>query len=476
MGAEIELKLELPEGAGTPLIAELWPAGEWQSQKQSTIYFDTPANEVRQRGYTLRVRTVGERFVQTVKSLDGGAALFQRGEWEHQIDGPAPDAERLRHTPLGSLDVAQLRPVVRSDVNRSTCLIRESGSEVELAVDQGIVRAGRRKVPVSELEIELIHGDPAEGVAIAHRAAETVPLKIGVLSKAERGFALIDGRLGKVSKAEPVPVRAGMTVAEGFAAILTACLRHFRLNEPLVITERSPEALHQARVAMRRLRSALSLCRTAIADGEFDGLREELRWFTDQLGEARNLDVYLQRELGVDERTAIKERRETAYERVIAAMDSHRIRTLFLDLIAWSLLGEWRCNAKAELQLEPYAAERIDRLWRGIAHARDVSAMDEKQRHQLRIRVKKFRYALEFMEALYARGDERRRKFGKAVEELQEALGHLNDVVVARSLFMADAWPIEPAEPTADEWVCLDEAEHALGRLRRIGPYWRDAA
>jgi len=218
----------------------------------------------------------------------------------------------------------------------------------------------------------------------------------------------------------------------------------------------------------------MSLFRIVACDAEFERLRDDLRWFTRVLGDARNLDVYLENELAPDERAPVKQRREKAYDRVIAAMDSDRVRSLLFDLVAWSRIGEWRAHANAMRPLEPYVGGRIDRLWHKISHSRHLPAMDDHERHRLRILIKKLRYALEFVEALYAHRAEQQKQFGKAVEELQEALGKLNDSVVARTLVTVDTWPIEPSEPTAAERASVEEAEDALGRLRHYGPYWRE--
>jgi triphosphatase len=336
--------------------------------------------------------------------------------------------------------------------------------------------AAGAEIAVAEVEIELIKGEPRSAVSLAQRIAADLPVKLGVLSKAERGFALADGRLNNVVKAEPVRIRSEMTVGQGFETIVAACLRHFRLNEPLVIEQRRPEALHQTRVAMRRLRSAFSLFRSSVADPEFARLRDELRWFTGELGDARNLDVYLQRELPAEERDPLLQRREEAYDRVIEAMDSARLRLLMLDLVAWSALGEWREHANAAMPIEPYVSRRIDRLWARVDEARDLTKMDDEERHQLRIQIKKLRYALEFVSALHERERQRRRKFATAIEELQEALGYLNDLVVSRTLLAIDAWPIAPDIPDQRELDLAREADRWLDRLRRIGTYWRTAA
>jgi CHAD domain-containing protein len=265
-----------------------------------------------------------------------------------------------------------------------------------------------------------------------------------------------------------------MSVAEGFQAIVMACLRHFRLNEPLVIEQRKVEALHQARVAMRRLRSALTLFRTAVNDDEFAHIRDELRWFSGELGEARNLDVYLQRKRGHKERAALEKKRVRAYDRVIETMNSQRFRTLTLDLVAWAALGEWRSRANATMLLEPYINRRIDRLWHRIVADRDLRDMEPDERHQLRIRIKKLRYVLEFVEALHAHERHRQKRFAGAVEDLQESLGEMNDLVVARSLVSSDAWPILPDQGSDEERELLHRSDHALARVRKIGPYWRE--
>jgi len=474
MGQEIELKLELAPEARKALERQPWfGSADARSQRQSSTYYDTSDRRVRKHGYTLRIRSAGGRFIQTVKALESGAGLFARGEWEYQIEGPEPDLELLASTPLAQIEIHRLEPILKSEIERIACRVHDHHTELEIDVDEGSMSAAGRELPVCEIEIELLRGDPARAVALARRIARDVPMKLGVMSKAERGFALADGSLGKVTKAEPVPIRPGMTVAEGFATIVTACIRHFRRNEPLVIEKRTMSALHQARVAMRRLRSTLTLFRTVVADDEFMALRDELRWFTGKLGDARNLDVYLQGDLPRDEKRTLKAKRERVYDQVIETMESARFRRLMLDLIAWAYLGEWRTRGNACMPLEPFVNRRIDRLWAKIGRARHLPHMDDEERHQLRIQVKRLRYALEFVEPLHAHESERQKAFAKAVEDLQEALGHLNDMVVARSMVMADVWPIEPVQRSDEERGFLHEAEQAIGRLRKIGPYWR---
>ncbi len=74
-----------------------------------------------------------------MKSLEGGAGRFERGEWEYQIDAGVPDAERLEATPLAGLDLAPLGPILSSEVTRFACRLEPAGAEIELAIDSGYI-------------------------------------------------------------------------------------------------------------------------------------------------------------------------------------------------------------------------------------------------------------------------------------------------------------------------------------------------
>ena len=476
MSREIELKLEVPPDAADRLLSQPWLAcGSTQPLRELSVYFDTPDGALRGSGYTLRVRSVGDRFTQTVKSLEMAAGLFERGEWECDIDGPEPDPARLASTPLEKIDADRLQPVVRTQVDRRVCRLKQPGAELEVDVDEGLLTASGRQLPVHEIEIELLCGKASAAVSLARKIAAQVPVKLGVMSKAERGFALADGAVGKASKAEPSRVSADMSVAQGFQTIVMACIRHFRRNEPLVVDRRSAEALHQTRVAMRRLRSALSLFRTAIQDPEFERLRAELRWFTNELGEARNLDVHLLRQqFDDDERGPLQERRETAYSSAIAAMESARFRALMLDLVAWSALGKWRSGTRAQQPIRAYADRRIDQWWSKLSETRRPGRMDDLQRHRLRIRAKKLRYALEFMAPLHGPGGAARKTFKKSLEAVQESLGKLHDSVVARSMIASGVPGVLQAKGK-EKRKAVRGADRAVRRLRHARPYWTSA-
>ncbi|HEY0446864.1 MAG TPA: CHAD domain-containing protein [Allosphingosinicella sp.] len=500
-GHEIELKLEVDEGGGGLLRDHPLLSGQQATPaRQVSTYFDTDEGTLRKAGFSLRVRQAGDRYVQTIKQNgQTSAGLFDRPEWEQRVDGCEVDFAAAEETPLGDILTGKVRkrlaPVIRSDVRRTVWNIMKGGSQVELILDEGTITGGSNSERVNEIELELKTGDAASLLDVARELAGQIPLRLGVLSKAERGYALADGASGKVAKAERIALHEEMTAAEGFAAIASACLRHFRLNEPLVAARQDPAALHQARVAMRRLRSGFTLFRPVIADAEYERLREEVRWFTDQLGDARNLDVLLKRlparakrgSPGAALRQRLEGARSEAYARVLQTLDSKRLRRLMLDLVAWIETGAWRSeNPAAAQSLPEFAVRRLDKRWRQVKQAgRRLAELDAEPRHRLRIEVKKLRYAVEFLSSLQTADEAADQKaFLAALEEMQERLGELNDVETAHELLARLVGRGKTAEAMlrhADRALASNDteaeqvgaAEKAYRQLRAIGPFWR---
>jgi len=479
MSDEIELKLDMGEGAlnavrSLPLLAE----AKAETNRQLSIYFDTPGAKLGKQGCTLRLRLAKGGWVQTVKLASAAGGLVERREWEWEAAGEQPEPERLAGLPIevGSLDrlARKLVPVLRSEVERTSWQVEVDDSRVQVDLDAGTLSAGERRTGIEELEFELLDGPATVLGPLARQVVEQLPARLGVLSKSDRGTALMDGNLGRPAKAAPLEVTSDLTVAQAFAAIVHACLKHFRLNEDVVIACRDPVALHQARVAMRRLRSAFTLFKPAIAaDPKAAFLREELRWFTNQLGEARDLDVYLTRDLPAEERARAFARREITYSQVIEAMNDARSRMLMVELTGWAFTGSWRDGSRAVGLITPFAAKRMDRLWGSVEPTgRSLTRMEEEARHQLRIQVKKLRYAVEFFDRLYPSKDKKR--FREAAEQVQEALGRLNDLRTARAMNrnQEDSWLQEQSEELAH----LQHAELAVQKMAKAGPFWRTQA
>jgi inorganic triphosphatase YgiF len=441
MADEIELKLELsPADADRIVASKLFGESAKVAQQVST-YFDTGENALAKAGFSLRIRRSGKTRIQTIKA-DGasGAGLFARTEWERPVNDDTPVLDYA--TPLPTLlgDAAKgIEPQFIVRVERCKWLVEEDEATVEVVLDRGEVIAGDRSEPICEIELELKLGDPAALFGLASKIDDIVPVRLGVLTKSERGYRLTEAMPASV-KAGPIALDPGISTADAFKRIVQSCIRQFRLNEALLLSGRDPNALHQARVAIRRMRSAFSIFRPMTGD---DGasLRDELKWLASALGEARDLDVLLERALPGALHDRIAAARDATYDDLFGILADRRARVVMLNVAHWLEQGRWTDCDGAEvdggLPARAFAATALARLRRRIKRRGEgLATIGDEARHEVRKDAKKLRYASEFFASLFGRKREQRRhkRFVAALEGLQDGLGALNDLATAPEL------------------------------------------
>jgi CHAD domain-containing protein len=269
------------------------------------------------------------------------------------------------------------------------------------------------------------------------------------------------------------------------------------------------EGLHQMRVGLRRLRAAITVFSSITADGERERIKGELRWFSGVLGAARDLDVLIadvlvpMRDEHPDKPAfaricrEFESRRARAYEAVTAAVDSDRYRALLLDTMEWIESGPWRTNADPLLQVrreQPITTLAIDQLSRRyrkiVKLGKDLRKSSPEERHLLRIRGKKLRYATEFLGELFPgkRNSRRCNEALSALKNLQDSLGGLNDIVTRESIAVQIADEGSAADPAnrartfaagiivgaqeSRRAQLLDAAERAYDDLAAVKPFW----
>src|SRR5262249_28786420 len=148
---------------------------------------------------------------------------FSRQEWEWEISGNKPDVDLAGDTALAKFDLKKLkhrlRPVFETDVERATLPVHQHGNDLEIAIDQGEIRAGRRREPISEIEIEVKKGDPVELVKFARRLAGEFAVGYGAKTKAERGYTLASDKQHQPVFAGKIILNPTMSAAQAFQAI-----------------------------------------------------------------------------------------------------------------------------------------------------------------------------------------------------------------------------------------------------------------
>ena len=407
---ETELKLDLDKDAGSAIRNYLIASFGRHAEKHRLVstYFDTLDKHLWHAGVTLRVRQDGERYIQTIKVENSEAAgLFSRPEWERGISGVSPNLDEPTEKLLtkltgGPVPAKALAAQFTTDIERTLWHAECDGAVLEVSSDEGAISSDGRILPVHELEIELKSGPKAALFQLAARIGAAVPLRIAVQSKAERGHVLGGRGDGEARKAEPIPLTGDMTVAKGFQAIGRACLRHYRLNEALFLEAPHPELLHQCRVALRRLRSALVLFKTLLDDPESITLSHRLRESTLSFGDGRNIDVLIGRLNNAPlaaKKLALQ--REQIYAELLVELRSLEFRALMLDLTAWINTGAWLSEADTEDErtgpIDRYAVHMLRRCRRRLKRCgKHLSRLDAAHQHAVRISAKKLRYAAEF--------------------------------------------------------------------------------
>ncbi|SNS65484.1 Inorganic triphosphatase YgiF, contains CYTH and CHAD domains [Sphingomonas laterariae] len=481
---EIELKLDVTAAAAeaircSPLLAAV-PA---RVDRLAAIYFDTPEQALRGAGLSFRIRREDGRHVQTLKVTGGAAAgLFARQEWRREVAGTEPviDDKVPLHAVLGSADRERIAAVFEIEVERRTSIVGHAGAVIEVAIDHGRAVTPDGVESFAEIELELCQGEPAALFDLARRMNEIAAVRCGILSKAERAYRLTERAAGDPARAELPGLAVDASAAEGFAAIASACLRQFRLNESLLMERPHAGALHQARVALRRLRSTIVMFRDMLGDGQGDFLKNELRWLAGELGTARALDVLIEDGDHVALRPGLVDARDAAYATALAALESPRARGLMIDLAEWIAIGDWRRApadpASVTAPLVEVAADALDRLRRRIKRAGKLNHLDDDARHRVRIAAKKLRYASEYFGPLFTakKAAKRYESFVAALEEMQDSLGRLNDMASAAGLLVR-LGIVDRADPVDGKRRAelVRAASRAQQHLLETKPFWR---
>ncbi|MBN9425658.1 MAG: inorganic triphosphatase, partial [Burkholderiales bacterium] len=305
---EIELKFLVPAQARAAVAAQVGRETASSGHvRLLALYLDTPDRRLARAGLAWRLRREGRRWVQTLKGP--GAGPLERFEHEVLRPGPEPDAALHAGTAAGDRLIELLRragkdgdPVqvrYRTEVRRRLRRVRTRGAVVEVAFDEGRIVAAApgatgAVLPLCELEFELVSGSTAAMLGLVQRWCRRFGLIVDPRSKAERGDELAEGRrVPLVRKAEEIAYPRDADAVQAFSAVLDECRDQILRNAiALVVGDAAlrAEHVHQLRVGIRRLRSALRAFRGFVAPPP-DALVQGLRALFAQLGQARDQDV-----------------------------------------------------------------------------------------------------------------------------------------------------------------------------------------
>jgi CHAD domain-containing protein len=412
--------------------------------------------------------------------------LLVRAEHVFAGDGRRPPAEALALV-RPFVRTAGLSPQVRMRTLRRPVELREpAGSRLGEVVDDEVqVLEGSRVLSrFRELEVELDeHADTElleqvveQLLDAGAQAAEPTPKYLRALGGRERALG-------------PEVVQPEVDAGSSVEALLrhdlaTGTLRLFR-HEAGVRTGEDPEAVHQARVATRRIRSTLRTFSKLLDEEWTDRLRDDLKWLADLLGEVRDTDVLLERfsehlaELPDTDAKAgrrllakLSDQRDHARRQLLGAMAQEKYAVLLDDLVAAAaapalLPGGDRPAVEV---MPPLVTRPWRRLRKEVRQAGDDPP--DEALHQIRIRAKRARYAAEAVEPVFGKPA---KDYADAISNLQDVLGDHQDAVVG------EAWLREAAASGRDVAIVAGlliaaERASAAGTRDRWGKVWKAAS
>ena len=494
--SEVEAKLLVPQDRDLLAVARLDHLGRYRVQRRDvvrlhSVYLDTADLSLAHHGVALRVRRQSGRWEATAKWTGR-----VRGDVHERPELTVPLARMPRTrftlpagplaTHLAALVAARpLAPILISDVTRRRLDVlppattAQTDSIAELALDRVRLRSPARPeavVSYCEVEIELLHGTRRDIAGIARVLRQRFDLQPSQESKFARGLSLMYG--SERLAVPPTPVKPHDALEEATRKILSVNLRRLRQHDPGTRLGQDAEALHDMRVACRRLRAAVSTFEDGLPKPLHSYLDEELEWLSQLLGGVRDLDVQLQIleryfAAGPSDpggglagfRTHMEGERARHRAEMLTGLDSERYFRLLVRLEEFTR-SHPQSETRDEAASKPVAAvghKAIRKAFRRLlkrGRAIDAAPTDD-DLHVLRIRTKRLRYLLEFLRELLGKPG---RRLVKDLVRFQDLLGNHHDAAVAAE-FIRRYVEGAGAQASADAFLSLGAF---MGEQRRL--------
>ena len=469
------------------------------------VYVDTEDWRMGRAGYVLRVRKRAGRFEATLKDLSAATKGLRR---RLEVTQPLPPSglEGLDRTGevgwrveaiVGARPLNQVLEVRtrRRPFNLEIHSVRVG----ELALDDTVIAIGhdRRRLRLTRVEVEVLPAWVDAMRPFVERLRRECGLQPATLSKFEAGLMAAGLSIPGPPDLGPTEVSPASTLGELAYRVLRKEASAMLAQVPGTRLGEDIEALHQMRVATRRMRAAFDMF-AEVLPVRARQLHDELGWLAALLGEVRDLDIQIGRfddwteELSGDLREALDEladllvaERAKARAALLEALDSKRYERLVSGLTAMLVRGPSSRSSAAHLAavtaMPALIGERHRAARKAARRATRTGAASDY--HRLRIRCKRLRYSLEFASGLY---DGEVRDFVRQMTRLQDALGALQDAEVASLRLQTIALTEEGASlPRATVFAMggvagryHGEAEHLLAQLPGLvellkGKEWR---
>lgn len=446
MATEVELKLHYcsPEDirrfTSHPLISaavEITP-----SKRLQNTYFDTVDLSLHHERVALRIRVGPTKKLQTIKCASKSVAgLSSRPEWETPYTGTFEfdgiDVCKVREFLENRRD--DLQPIFATNFDRRTWKIELSKKATILVMlDIGKVISGDESSPISEVELELVQGQPRDLFDFAAALASDLPLIPSDISKAERGYQLFLKQNARPKKARSSPIKAKHTTQEAFQLLASQDMQMLQVNLLGMLTTNDQEYVHQYRVSLRRLNSLIKAFQPFLPERFKVKWSKRFKELTHITGDLRDMNVIQSRILEpmLEARHPVIRQQVkatlVALNEVKPEVEKHieqlryggPVLLLARDLIDLNMQDYpknlTRFSQTRIAELHKRAAKRLSKLTKNP---------NPENAHLYRIALKHLRYTCEFFSPLF--GNSAMLEYARELAELQDSLGFINDFYVA---------------------------------------------
>lgn len=455
-----------------------FPPGSWRTFRRPSIFWDGPGRELDAAAASLETSGSGARRRTLFTSQD---EVIRRRTMLLPPALPVPAAP-------GPWEGLELQPVLtRSAGGR----IRPAGGSpsstiaVEAVVWRQADRERRERLVVLSAEPE----NAGRMLSDARLLSAMLPLRLVGERPDRLAYRHLSGDRPRSIKVAPGALETASSAGDAFVLVGRSALRQMLGNLELAMDPALPEAIHQFRVGLRRLRAALTLFGDCLDATGRRALLADLKWINAIFADVREWDVFTSEMLApMTEAVADRgdlalasgravEHRAAAHAALVQALHGERLTGTLLDLLRWFELAEAPLTGKRAGQpLRKFARRALRRGQRKLMERYETARpASVEEWHALRIQAKKLRYATDAFAPLYPRAAVR--PFQHALQEVQDCLGLYNDAAVAERLArIADP---ETAAAMVAGWAARERMEQqrrfdgAWKKLRKKAPFWR---
>ncbi len=304
-------------------------------------------------------------------------------------------------------------------------------------------------------------------------------LRLSVETKLDR--ALRAGAADKLRKAPRTSVGSGANAGDVLAAALRQCAVRIVETAALAADRHDGDAARQLRVALRRLRAVEKAFRAALGDDALGDLSQKAKSLATIIGAVRDIDLFIAESLPLASapeatslRLSLEAERAQLWNDATIALTDESFGAFSVELFRAAWLEPWRASARKTLAMpaKEFADELLTRRFQKLlAGAAGADFSDPPTLHPLRIELKKFRYAVQFLRELYA--EEARKPFLAAMSALQDSFGAVSDAVVAGAIAERAGAGKGPDAARAAGLIAGYRGTQALAAAAAAEPLWR---